>query len=154
ENLTGRTNVDVALLVECEVLPTEGPFLALRLVDHRDVRGYLRFVDQPVEVGSRNVGRIASKPLGLDVKAWRALISAVAWASCLRNSEASLLGASGVPTGSARAVELALVAAARRGASGWRLFGNMGQCLRIVAGASQRSLSCGGRAVHQAITRS
>src|SRR5262249_7143914 len=66
---TGRTNVDVALLVECEVLPTEGPILALRLVDHRDVRGYLRFVDQPVEVGSRTVARIASKPPGLDVKA-------------------------------------------------------------------------------------
>src|ERR1700719_967089 len=57
ENLAGRTNVDVALLVECEVLPTEGPILALRLVDHRDVRGYLRFVDQPGEVGSRTVRR-------------------------------------------------------------------------------------------------
>src|SRR5262249_8822876 len=56
-------------LVECKVLPTEGPILALRLVDHRDVRRYLRLVDQPVEVGSRTVGRITRKPFGLDVKA-------------------------------------------------------------------------------------
>jgi hypothetical protein len=42
ENLAGRTNVNVALLVECEVLATEGPILALRFVDHRDVRGDLR----------------------------------------------------------------------------------------------------------------
>src|SRR5262249_36564724 len=69
ENLAGRTNVDVAFLVECEVLPTEGPILALRLIDHWDMRRDLRFVDQPVEVGARTVGRIASKPLGLDVKA-------------------------------------------------------------------------------------
>src|SRR6266704_2960309 len=48
----GRTNVNVLLLVEGEVFPTEGPILALRLVDHRDMRRYLRLVDQPVEVGS------------------------------------------------------------------------------------------------------
>ena len=38
--VTGRTKVNVALFVEGELLPTEGPILALRLVVHRDVRRY------------------------------------------------------------------------------------------------------------------
>ena len=45
ENLAGRTNVNVLLLVEAEVFPTEGPILALRLVDHWAMRRYLRLVD-------------------------------------------------------------------------------------------------------------
>jgi hypothetical protein len=52
ENLACRTGVDVPLLVEGEVFSTECPILALRLVDHRDMRRYLRLIDQPVEVGS------------------------------------------------------------------------------------------------------
>jgi hypothetical protein len=63
ENLAGRTGVDV---LECEVLSTECPILTLRLVDHRDMRRYLRLIDQPVEVGSGTVGRIAGEPFGLD----------------------------------------------------------------------------------------
>ena len=69
ENLAGRTNVSVPPLVEGEVFPTEGPILALRLVDHWDKRRDLRLVDQPVEVSSGTVSRIASQPFGLDVEA-------------------------------------------------------------------------------------
>src|SRR5215204_4840040 len=47
EGLAGRTGVQVALLVELEVFPTEGPVLALRLVDHRDVWSDLLVLDQP-----------------------------------------------------------------------------------------------------------
>ena len=67
--VTGRTNVNVALFVEGEVLPTEGPILALRLVVHRDVRRYLRLVDQPVQVGSGTLSRVARETFGLDVEA-------------------------------------------------------------------------------------
>src|SRR6516225_1538520 len=69
ENLAGRTNVNFALLVECEVFSTEHSVFSLRFVDHRDVRRYLRFVDQPVEVGSGAIGRIAREPFRLDVEA-------------------------------------------------------------------------------------
>jgi hypothetical protein len=65
----GWTNVNVLLLVDAEVFPTEGPILALRLVDHRDMWRYLRFVDQRVEVSSRAIGHIAREPFGLDVEA-------------------------------------------------------------------------------------
>src|SRR3974390_2950582 len=41
EDLACRTGVDVPLLVEGEGFPTECPILALRLVDHRDMRRYL-----------------------------------------------------------------------------------------------------------------
>src|SRR5258706_1124060 len=37
EDLVRRADVHVTVLVEREVLPTEGPILAFRLVDHRDV---------------------------------------------------------------------------------------------------------------------
>src|SRR5438477_9881649 len=69
ESLAGRTNVSVLLVVECEVFPTEAPILALRLVDHRDVRRYLCLVEQPVEVGSGSVGGVAGEPFRLDVEA-------------------------------------------------------------------------------------
>src|SRR3972149_7283640 len=36
--LARRTGIDVAFLVEREVLPAKGPIVALRLVDHLDVR--------------------------------------------------------------------------------------------------------------------
>src|SRR6266567_17137 len=69
ENLAGRTNVNVTLLVECEVFPTERSVFSLRFVDHRDVRRYLCLVDQPVEVGSGTVGGVAREPFGLDGEA-------------------------------------------------------------------------------------
>src|SRR5262249_4386182 len=69
ENFAGRTNVDVLLLVKAEVFPTEGPVFALRFVDHRDMRHYLRLVDQPIQVGSGTVGGVAREPLRLDVEA-------------------------------------------------------------------------------------
>ena len=50
EGLAGRASVDIALLVECEVLPAEGPILALLLIDHRDVRLDVLVVDEPVEI--------------------------------------------------------------------------------------------------------
>src|ERR1700757_2520220 len=50
EDLASRADIDVALLIECEVLPREGTVLALRLVDHRDVWRDFLVVDQPVEV--------------------------------------------------------------------------------------------------------
>ena len=50
EGLARRAGVDIALLVEREVFPTEGPILALRLVDHRDVRRDILVFDEPVEV--------------------------------------------------------------------------------------------------------
>src|SRR5262245_50254486 len=65
ENLAGRTNVNVPPLVEGEVFPTEGPILALRLVDHWDMRRDLRLVDQPVEASSGTVSRIAASHSGL-----------------------------------------------------------------------------------------
>src|SRR5678815_3918361 len=69
ENLAGRTNVNVPPLVEGEVFPTEGPILALRLVDHWDIRRDLGLVDQPVEASSGTVSRIARQPFGFDVEA-------------------------------------------------------------------------------------
>jgi hypothetical protein len=52
ESLAGRANVNVLLLVEAHVFPTERPIFAHRLVDRGDIWRYLRFIDQPVEVGS------------------------------------------------------------------------------------------------------
>ena len=50
QDLARRTNVDVLRLVEREVFPRERTVLSFGLVDHRDVRGDLLLVDQPVEV--------------------------------------------------------------------------------------------------------
>src|SRR6266481_4096787 len=52
EDLVRRADVHVTVLVEREVLPTEGPILAFRLVDHRDVRSDVLVFDKPVEVRS------------------------------------------------------------------------------------------------------
>src|SRR5260370_19904365 len=52
ECLVRRADVHVTVLVEREVFPTEGPILALRLVDHRDVRSDLLVIDEAVEVRS------------------------------------------------------------------------------------------------------
>ena len=49
EDLVRRADVHVTVLVEREVLPAEGPILAFRLVDHRDVRSDILVFDQPVE---------------------------------------------------------------------------------------------------------
>jgi hypothetical protein len=43
----------------------EGSVLALRLVDHGDVRRDLGLIDQPIEVSTRAVGSIAGEPFGL-----------------------------------------------------------------------------------------
>src|SRR4029077_11473380 len=67
--LTRRAGVDIALLVEREVLPTEGAIVAFRLVDHRDVGRYILVFAQPVEVWTRTVGGIGREPLGLDIEA-------------------------------------------------------------------------------------
>jgi len=48
EDLVRRAGVHVTVLVEREVLPTEGPILAFRLVDHRDVRSDALVFDKPV----------------------------------------------------------------------------------------------------------
>src|SRR5258708_5770325 len=48
EDLARRADVHVSLLVKREVVPTEGPIVALRLVDHRDVRRNLLVFDEPV----------------------------------------------------------------------------------------------------------
>src|SRR4029079_8402733 len=69
QNLAGRADVNVALFVEGEVFPAEGPVLSLRLVIDRDMRRYPGLVDQPVEVSTRTVGRISSKQFGLDGEA-------------------------------------------------------------------------------------
>src|SRR5262245_66471122 len=67
--LPAGADVHVPLLVERKIIPTEGPVLALRLVDHRDVRGNLLAVDEPVEVCPRPVGGIGREPLGFDIEA-------------------------------------------------------------------------------------
>src|SRR4030095_5061272 len=59
EGLSRRTGVDIALLVEGEGLPAEGTIVALRLVDHRDMRRDLLVVDEPVECWRRAVGRVS-----------------------------------------------------------------------------------------------
>src|SRR5262245_53755690 len=64
----GPTNVAVLLLVEAEVFPTGAPVLALRLVDHWDMRRYLRHVHEPVQVGSGAVGGVARAPFRVDVE--------------------------------------------------------------------------------------
>ena len=73
EDLERRADVDVALLVEGEVLAREGAVFALGLVDDGDVRRDLLVVDEPIEVRRRTVGRIGSEPLGLDAEAFSAL---------------------------------------------------------------------------------
>jgi putative tryptophan/tyrosine transport system substrate-binding protein len=50
EGFARRAGVDVALFVEREVFPTEGSVLALRLVDHRDVRRDILVFDEPIEI--------------------------------------------------------------------------------------------------------
>src|SRR5262245_7826750 len=69
EDLASGAGVHVALFVEPEVVPTEGPILAPRLVDDRDVRSDLLVLNEPVEVCSRAVGGIGRQPLGLQTKA-------------------------------------------------------------------------------------
>ena len=73
ENVERRADVDVALLVEGEVLAREGAVFALGFVDDGDVRCDPLFVDKPIEVRRRAVGRIGSEPLGLDAEAFSAL---------------------------------------------------------------------------------
>src|ERR1700686_5196208 len=51
-DLVRRADVHVTVLVEREVLPTEGPILAFRLVDHRYVRRNVLVFVKPVEVRS------------------------------------------------------------------------------------------------------
>src|SRR5262249_54108143 len=67
--LTCWAGVSVALLVKREVFPTEGPVLAIRLVDHRDVGCDLLAVDQPVEGCSRTIGGVSREPRWLNVEA-------------------------------------------------------------------------------------
>jgi len=65
-----RAVVDVALRVEAEVFAAEGPVLLLGLVVDRDVRRDVSVVDQPLEVGTRTVGRIAGEPFRLKAEAF------------------------------------------------------------------------------------
>src|SRR5690242_14624157 len=69
EKLACWTGVNIALLIKCEVFPTEGRILAIRLVDHRDVGCDLLVLDQPVEGRSRTIGRVSRKPRRLNVEA-------------------------------------------------------------------------------------
>src|SRR5215470_4566582 len=69
QNFAGRADVDVVLLIEGEVFAAERSILALGVVIDRDVRRDLGLVDQPIEVGTRTVGRIAGEPFGLDGEA-------------------------------------------------------------------------------------
>ena len=48
QHLACWADIDVALVVEREVLPRENAILALRLFDHRDVGSNLLFIDEPV----------------------------------------------------------------------------------------------------------
>src|ERR1700686_1903091 len=45
EDLVRRADVNVTILVEREILPTEGPLLPFRLVDPRDVRSEVLVFD-------------------------------------------------------------------------------------------------------------
>src|SRR5258708_19984747 len=63
EDLVRRADVNVTVFVEREILPTEGPILAFRLVDHRDIRSDVLVFDNPVEVRSSPLSAISSAPL-------------------------------------------------------------------------------------------
>src|ERR1700686_5732295 len=52
EDLVRRADVHVTALVDREARPTEGPILAFRLVDHRDVRSDVLVFDKPDEIRS------------------------------------------------------------------------------------------------------
>ncbi len=52
ESFVRQADVHVALFVESEVFPAEGPILAFRLIDDRDVRRDVPVLDEPVEVGA------------------------------------------------------------------------------------------------------
>jgi hypothetical protein len=52
QKLARRADIHVALFVESEVFPAEGPVLAFRLVDDRDVWRDVLVLDEPVEVGA------------------------------------------------------------------------------------------------------
>src|ERR1019366_7875785 len=69
EGLVRRADINVALLVEGEFLPAEGPIFALRFVDDWDVRRDIFVVDVPIEVLSGAIGGITGEPLGLQAKA-------------------------------------------------------------------------------------
>src|SRR6476659_6458710 len=60
--------IDVPFLVEPEVLPREGPILALLFVDDRNVRCDLLLVDDPVERIRRTISRIGGEIGGFNVE--------------------------------------------------------------------------------------
>ena len=70
QQLPLRAHINIAILVEGEVVSAQGAIIAVGFVDDRNVRRDLLVVDKPVEVRRRPVGRIGSQPLGLDVEAW------------------------------------------------------------------------------------
>src|ERR1700685_4350392 len=62
QQLSTRTDIDVALPVEDEIGAAEGAIGACRLVPDRDVRGYLT-VHQPLEQPDRTISGVGCEPL-------------------------------------------------------------------------------------------
>ena len=59
----GWADIGIGAFVIAEVLPREGPILALGPVEDGDVRGDLLLLDEPVQHRRRPVGGIAREPL-------------------------------------------------------------------------------------------
>src|SRR5580700_3594876 len=68
QQLSTRTDIDVALSIEDEVSAAEGAIRTRRLVPHRDVRGYLA-IDQPLEQPDCTINSVACEPLWSKVEA-------------------------------------------------------------------------------------
>src|SRR5688572_667270 len=69
EHFVVRADVDASALLPLEVGPREGAVLALGLVDDGNVRRNLPLLNEPIEHGSRAVGRVGRQPVGLQAKA-------------------------------------------------------------------------------------
>src|SRR5262245_50698437 len=69
KELALRAHIDIAILVEREVLPAQRAVLSLGLVDDGNVRSDLLVVDDPVERRGRPIGRVRRKSLRFQTEA-------------------------------------------------------------------------------------
>src|SRR5262245_25615861 len=90
QQLALRTDIDIAHLVECEVIPAQRAIFAPRFVDDRNVWRDLLLIDDPIERLGRAIVRIGGKVLRLEVKAFLGSLD-----HRLRRADLSLTNGSG-----------------------------------------------------------
>jgi hypothetical protein len=63
-----RADIDIAFLIEREVVPAQRAVLAPGLVDNRNVWGDVLLIDDPIERLCRALGRVGSNVLRLEIE--------------------------------------------------------------------------------------